>query len=142
MGVSVTARNVPERVTGTVKVVKTDAKTGRPLKGAKFQLWRETNGVPGLQTRGKDRDLRVGSPCVTDNRGICAFGDLALGTYYLRETSVPKGYVLPSHPVTGPYRLTPEHSAVEVELSNKRGKHGHGDGKEKPHGKDDRHGGI
>ncbi|MQY10661.1 hypothetical protein SRB5_07730 [Streptomyces sp. RB5] len=81
---------------GSVTVRKTSSRTGGPLAGAVFQLWRETNGTPGLQRT----DTRVGAACATDQRGECLFDDLAAGTYYLRETDVPEGYVLPEHRVT------------------------------------------
>ncbi len=141
-GVSVTARNVAEQVlTGTIELLKTDAKTGNPLPSAVFEAWRETNGVPGLQTDGADPDLLV-SECVTDGQGECVFGDLEPGTYYLLETAVPKGYRLPSQPVTGPYELDAVNHLVEVELANeKKGKHGHDGGKGDHGGRGDHGGG-
>ncbi|MBD0694501.1 SpaA isopeptide-forming pilin-related protein [Streptomyces sp. CBMA123] len=85
---------------GSTSVTKVDADTGRPLAGAVFQLWRETNGVPGLQTTGANPDTAVGSPCVTSDTGVCSADNLALGTYYWQETAAPPGYDLPSPPVT------------------------------------------
>ncbi|NED11882.1 choice-of-anchor A family protein, partial [Streptomyces sp. SID9124] len=49
----------PQPVTGAVSVLKTDADTGNPLAGADFELWRETNDTPGLQTDGADPDTHV-----------------------------------------------------------------------------------
>ncbi|MBD0840017.1 SpaA isopeptide-forming pilin-related protein [Streptomyces sp. TRM68416] len=93
-------------------VVKKDKVSGEPLAGAVFELWRETNGTSGLQTGGTDPDTRTGESCTTATNGRCAFDDLVLGTYYVRETAVPDGYVLPRNPVFGPYALTAD-NAVE-----------------------------
>ncbi|MEU3465972.1 choice-of-anchor A family protein [Streptomyces sp. NPDC006733] len=125
-GVQVGAANTKEPVppvTGSLTLKKTDAKNGRPLPGAVFQLWRETNGVSGLQTTGTNRDTLTDAGCSTDTAGECAFDDLALGKYYLRETAVPEGYVLPVNPVSGPYAVTEANSSqgITVALANKRG---------------------
>lgn len=112
----------PQPTTGEVRVLKTDADTGAPLAGADFELWRETNGTPGLQTRGTEPDTRV-DDCSTDEKGGCSFDELLLGEYYLRETAVPEGYVLPSNAVSGPYAVTAENNAtgVTATIENTRG---------------------
>ncbi|MEV7416004.1 SpaA isopeptide-forming pilin-related protein [Streptomyces sp. NPDC089919] len=125
-GVTLTARDTktPPKppYEGRILVLKTDAKTKRPLAGAVFELWRETNGTPGLQIRGVNADERV-DDCATSARGTCEFEDLPTGAYYLRETAVPEGYVLPRQPVTGPIAVSDrnESKTVTVRLSNKRG---------------------
>ncbi|WP_240205016.1 prealbumin-like fold domain-containing protein [Streptomyces tsukubensis] len=101
-----------------------------------FELWEETNGVAGLQTRalnGTPPDTMVGPGCATDNEGNCTFDELALGTYYLLETDVPEGYVLPDNPVKGPFTITAENAdqPVQVEVANKRGEPGKGKGGKK-----------
>ncbi|MGW1147259.1 SpaA isopeptide-forming pilin-related protein [Streptomyces sp. NPDC002454] len=126
-GVTVTARNTATAVRGAVQVLKTDAKSGDPLAGAVFDLWRETNGVPGLQTRAvgsAPADTRVnGGGCATDEEGVCLFDDLPTGEYYVRETAVPDGYVLPANPVNGPYEITDANAdePVHVRVANTRG---------------------
>ncbi|GAA2222167.1 hypothetical protein GCM10010232_03130 [Streptomyces amakusaensis] len=140
-GVTVTAEDTKTPVVkGKITLHKTDAKNGRELAGAVFQLWEETNGVTGLQTSasgGTPSDTPVGNGCSTDAQGVCLFEDLDTGTYYLLETDVPEGYVLPANPVFGPYVITPENASegVTVDIANKRSEPGKGDkgGPSKPH---------
>ncbi|WP_405647893.1 SpaA isopeptide-forming pilin-related protein [Streptomyces uncialis] len=122
----VTATVTIPPVKGTIKVHKTDAKNGRALPGAVFEVWEETNGVTGLQTRAAGTvpaDTRIGGGCATDRAGVCVFGDLPAGAYYLRETDVPEGYVLPARPVTGPYEITALNAdtPIGVRIANQRG---------------------
>ncbi|WP_406195523.1 choice-of-anchor A family protein [Kitasatospora sp. NBC_01560] len=124
-GVQVTAADCPTPEPpkdGAIDLTKRDAKSGKPLSGGVFELWRESNGTPGLQTRGPNPDTRTGGACTTSAAGACKFTHLASGQYYLRETAAPHGYQLPSDPVTGPYVLTDADGGdcVTVELTNKR----------------------
>ncbi|MGW1177933.1 SpaA isopeptide-forming pilin-related protein, partial [Kitasatospora sp. NPDC002543] len=99
--VQVTVKDVKTAApTGSTSVTKVDADTGKPLAGATFQLWRESNGVPGLQTTGANPDTAVGAPCVTPASGVCSADNLPLGTYYWQEVSAPVGYQLPQPAVT------------------------------------------
>ncbi|NDZ76304.1 choice-of-anchor A family protein [Streptomyces sp. SID10362] len=136
---------------GSIEVEKTDAGNGRPLAGAEFELWEETNGLAGLQTTGDNADTLTGD-CTTDASGGCVFEDLDPGSYYLRETAVPQGYELPADPVTGPIRVTEANAedGVTVRIDNERegddgGDDGHGgygdDGDDGDHGGDDGHDG-
>jgi choice-of-anchor A domain-containing protein len=130
-GVTVTARNTQEPTPpeGSLHLKKTDAKTGRALEGAVFQLWKESNGTAGLQTNGARPDTLTDRGCATDAQGSCDFDPLADGTYYLRETAVPEGYVLPANPVTGPYVIDGTHESVTVTVKNERGEPCKGGGK-------------
>ncbi|MFF5704863.1 choice-of-anchor A family protein [Streptomyces sp. NPDC012794] len=107
---------------GTIRVLKKDAKTKRPLRGAEFELWRETNHTAGLQQRGINADERIGAECTTGRNGVCSFDGLPDGAYYVVEVDVPEGYALPRDPVTGPLTLdgrTPGHR-ITVTLLNQR----------------------
>ncbi|MEV8457266.1 choice-of-anchor A family protein [Streptomyces sp. NPDC052095] len=100
-------------VTGQVRVLKTDADTGDALPGAHFELWRESNGVPGLQTGGTTPDTRV-TTCVTAADGRCSV-TATPGTYYWRETAAPPGYDLPDPDVFGPLVLTEGNASEGVQ---------------------------
>ncbi|PJN21695.1 hypothetical protein CG736_32045 [Kitasatospora sp. CB02891] len=92
---------------GALRLVKHD-QDGKPLPGAVFQLWRETNGTDGLQTDGDKADTKVGDPCTTGGDGACA-GEVDKGTYYWQEVTPPKGYQTPEQPVLGPVVLDDDH---------------------------------
>ncbi|MGW2272724.1 SpaA isopeptide-forming pilin-related protein [Streptomyces yangpuensis] len=92
---------------GDLTVVKEDSLSGSPLAGAVFQLWEETNGIPGLQTTGVDPDTPVGDTCTTGADGTCV-RTMPTGVYYWLETQAPPGYDLPVDPVSGPLVLTEE----------------------------------
>ncbi|QES53336.1 hypothetical protein DEJ51_02950 [Streptomyces venezuelae] len=101
---------------GDVTVVKEDAMTGNPLGGAVFQLWEETNGIPGLQTTGSDPDTSIGDTCTTAADGTCT-RTLPTGVYYWQESQAPPGYDLPVNPVFGALVLTPENIAEGVTVT-------------------------
>nr|WNW40301.1 SdrD B-like domain-containing protein [Streptomyces sp. Li-HN-5-13] len=95
------------RQQGALRLVKHD-QDGKPLPGAVFQLWRESNGTDGLQTDGAKPDAKVGDPCTTGEDGTCT-EQADLGTYYWQEVSPPKGYQAPEQPVLGPLVLDDAH---------------------------------
>ncbi|MFD8481954.1 SdrD B-like domain-containing protein [Kitasatospora sp. NPDC059673] len=92
---------------GELRLVKHD-QDGKPLPGAVFQLWRETNGTDGLQADGDKADTKVGDPCTTGDDGTC-HTVTDKGTYYWLEVTPPKGYQAPEQPVLGPVVLDDDH---------------------------------
>ncbi|MFB7476816.1 SdrD B-like domain-containing protein [Kitasatospora sp. NPDC056184] len=94
------------RQEGAVRLVKHD-QDGKPLAGATFALWRESNGTGGPQTSGAAPDTRVGEPCTTGADGVCT-STAEPGTYYWQEVDPPRGYAAPDDPVSGPLVLDSE----------------------------------
>ncbi|MFD0339476.1 SdrD B-like domain-containing protein [Streptomyces sp. NPDC127117] len=105
---------------GVLRLVKHD-QNGKPLAGAEFQLWKETNGSEGAQTTGATPDTRVGKACTTEADGICR-GSGVPGTYYWQEVSPPAGYAVPDETVFGPLVLTSGNldAGVSVTAVNRR----------------------
>ncbi|MFD5486697.1 prealbumin-like fold domain-containing protein [Streptomyces virginiae] len=101
---------------GDVTVVKEDSVTGSPLAGAVFQLWEETNGIPGLQPTGSDPDTSIGGTCTTAPDGTCTRTQ-PTGVYYWQETQAPPGYDLPLNPVFGALVLTEDNVAEGVTVT-------------------------
>ncbi|MFG3052434.1 SdrD B-like domain-containing protein [Kitasatospora sp. NPDC048239] len=100
---------------GALRLVKHD-QDGKPLAGAKFRLWKETNGTDGLQSTGDKADKAVGEPCTTGADGLCK-GSGVPGTYYWQEVSPPEGYSAPESTVFGPLVLNADNLAAGVEVT-------------------------
>ncbi|MFB7669536.1 SdrD B-like domain-containing protein [Kitasatospora sp. NPDC056138] len=104
---------------GVLRVIKHDP-DGKPLAGAKFQLWKKwqgTNGSGGPQaTRMKWADTKVGDLCTTGTNGICQ-GTGRPGTYYWEEVCPPPGYAAPDEKVFGPLVLTPDNLDTGVSVT-------------------------
>ncbi|WP_157869128.1 SdrD B-like domain-containing protein [Streptomyces atriruber] len=103
-------------------LTKVSAQDRKPVMGAVFQLWKETNGTKGLQRKGK-ADKRLGE-CATDAKGKCTFPKIMIGSYYLVETATPEGFIKPvgRAAVTGPLKVTEkncEFNPLRVTLKNK-----------------------
>lgn len=65
----------------SVQITKTNENGSKFLSGASFALY------------GNDKTTLLGEKS-TDNAGVCSFTQLKKGTYYIKETVAPKGYVL------------------------------------------------
>ena len=74
--------HVVEVVTGSISVIKIDQDTHKALEGAEFELYLDKAGTQ-----------QVGDTVTTDGEGKASFGSLKAGTYYLKETKAPDGYV-------------------------------------------------
>ncbi|MFJ2775407.1 SdrD B-like domain-containing protein [Kitasatospora sp. NPDC087315] len=103
---------------GVLSLIKQDP-DGRPLAGAKFQLWKTwqgTKGSGGTQTRTKWADTKVGDLCTTGTDGICR-GTGGPGTYYWEEVCPPPGYAAPDERAFGPLVLTPDNLDTGVSVT-------------------------
>lgn len=69
----------PAPITGSIRVMKSDASTGSALAGAVFRLL-DAAFAP------------VGSPITTDASGIAEWMNLPAGDYYVQEIQAPEGY--------------------------------------------------
>ncbi len=80
---------------GSIVITKTST-GGQPVSGAGFTLYLDNNGVPGAST---------GKSCM--NTGIvagvatCTISPVAAGTYWVKETTVPAGFV-----AAGPWKVS------------------------------------
>jgi len=75
-----TQATVDTKTKGSVKVIKKDDRTQKLLSGARFTIY--------------DQDNKAIDTKETDADGICVFEDLAPGTYTIKETNPPEGYLL------------------------------------------------
>ena len=81
IGGKTTTVEIKNQPLGTLRIKKVDADTGAPLYGATFNLYDKWNNLLGEYT--------------TDQNGMIVFGSsLQSGTYKLKETKAPEGYVL------------------------------------------------
>lgn len=74
---------IDRRISGTVRLVKTDASNGNALAGAEFTL-------SGTNIAGEE----IERTSVSDTQGIVLFEGVDYGTYTVRETAAPTGYAL------------------------------------------------
>lgn len=78
-----------ERITGRIRVAKTDSLTGKPLAGAVFSVTRLTGPASDNAA-----DIgRVVATITTNAQGIAETGLLPWGQYSVTETGVPNGYL-------------------------------------------------
>jgi len=70
---------VNNRIKGVIVITKTDMK-GKLLPGAEFTLY--------------DRDGKEVTTVVSDKDGVATFKDVDYGSYTIKETKAPKGYIL------------------------------------------------
>ena len=88
-GVTSTVTFVNERITGRIRIVKTDSLTGRPLAGVVFSVTR-------LSGPASDNAADIGkvvATVTTNDQGVAETGLLSWGEYRLTETGVPTGYL-------------------------------------------------
>lgn len=111
---------------------------GAPLEGAGFTVWKvdvpfsntaEVQAAQKLTTAEAAAKLgdQVGNEQKTDSNGVATFGDLPVGVYYVKETTVPQGHVpgapfLVFVPMTNPDTLTGWNYDVHVYPKNSENK--------------------
>ncbi len=66
------------------QIIKTDAKTGEPLAGAKFTVYKKSGDIVGEY--------------VTDKNGVIIIDGLENGWYKIAETKAPDGYMIDETP--------------------------------------------
>ncbi|MBV9593564.1 MAG: hypothetical protein JO147_07220 [Actinobacteria bacterium] len=102
--------------TWTLIVTKVDATNrARTLSNAVYDLYRESNETPGLQTA-SPADTVVGS-CRTDSSGSCTVSTLPAGSYYLKERAAPAGYQL--EPDATPVTVSGAGTAVATTVADR-----------------------
>lgn len=105
-----TIKVINDRIMGKISVTKTDEISCEKLSGAKFDIIaKEDIKTPQGTIINKAGD--VAGSIVTNDEGFGELSDLNLGTYILREVSVPNGY----H-VTGDqeFTLTAKNNDIEI----------------------------
>ena len=89
-----------DRITGRIRVVKTDSLTGKPLAGAVFSVTRLTGPASDNAA-----DIgRVVATITTNAQGIAETGLLPWGKYSVTETGVPNGYLDAGYTTTATIR--------------------------------------
>lgn len=78
-----------DRITGRIRVVKTDSLTGKPLAGAVFSVTR----LSGPASDNAADIGRIVATITTNAQGIAETGILPWGQYRVTETGVPEGYL-------------------------------------------------
>lgn len=88
-GVNTNVTFTNERIQGMIRIIKTDALTGKPLPGVVFTVTR-------LTCPASDNAADVGQTVAiitTNADGIAQTGELPWGQYKITETGVPDGYI-------------------------------------------------
>lgn len=95
-GVTSTANFTNERISGRIRIVKTDSVTSKPLPGATFTVTR----LSGPASDNASDIGKVVATITTNAQGIAETGLLPYGEYRIVETGVPEGYIDPSFSTT------------------------------------------
>ena len=85
-----------KRISGKVRIVKTDSQTHKPLAGATFTVTRLT----APESDNASDIGKVVATITTNAQGIAETGQLPWGDYKIEETGVPDGYLDSGYSVT------------------------------------------
>lgn len=86
------ANGIDKPVTGSLKLRKTDAVTGAPLKQAEYTLYSDTGEAAGIfQT--DENGIGIVSDTIYDGKGTDTISGIPIGIYDIRETKAPEGYM-------------------------------------------------
>ena len=83
------------RISGKIRIVKTDKITSKPLSGATFTVTR----ISGPESDNASNIGKVVATITTNASGIAETGTLPWGEYKVVETGVPDGYLDPGYSV-------------------------------------------
>lgn len=75
-------------IKGSIQITKTGTVSTILLQNAEFTLYSDAACQQQVTITG------VTNPAVTNASGVAVFGNLPVGTYYVKETKAPKGYAL------------------------------------------------
>ncbi|MCT2581764.1 SpaA isopeptide-forming pilin-related protein [Actinophytocola gossypii] len=108
------------RTQSRLAVRKLDAADDSPLAGARFELFRDTDGdgSPGHNEPDPD-DTRAGA-CTTEPDGHCAVDRLDFGTYYWFEVGAPPGYTLPDDRTSAPITIDAGNAGTDLPITHFR----------------------
>ena len=95
-GVTSTAAFTNARITGRIRIVKTDKLTEKPLPGAVFTVTR----LSGPESDNASDIGKVVATITTNAQGIAETGLLPWGEYKIVETGVPEGYLDSGYTIT------------------------------------------
>lgn len=105
-------------ILGSIKITKSDAdNAAKKLGKAKFTLYKDATCTTAYQVEGHDYVV------TTDEYGQATFEKLTVGTYYVKETEAPQGYVINPEVkkveilTTTPIYLNVEDDSIKVNIS-------------------------
>lgn len=74
-----------------ISVIKVDDRTYEPLKDAIFEIWKDADNDGELNI---DNDIKIEEITTTNDDGVYTSTDkLEYGTYFVKETQAPEGYI-------------------------------------------------
>lgn len=100
--------NVPYK--GSLKLIKTDAESGKALEGAVFRLYKVSMGT----TEEIKNPVTADGTYSTDGKGQIIVAGLDWADYYFEEQSAPEGYALPANTRTVTVSITKDNVEASI----------------------------